>query len=185
MTSAQVRELALKLYAMIFGSDERAEQAIRLRCLRSFHDRGLEPTIAALISDALMGYLYGSRPQTLALVTSRVKAQAVLSQTMSGSADVRHSERPISARLTSYAIATMVEWVLAVGIYYRESMTVLRRMTRRRATSTAVCVRHIIIGRASQPREAGHDERWGMGGGHQACSLKMRGLVAARHTHGL
>ena len=74
MTPAQIRELALTLYTMIIESDERTAQAIRQGCIRICQDRGVEPPTAALSSDALTGYLYGWRYQTLSLVTPIMKA---------------------------------------------------------------------------------------------------------------
>ena len=81
MTSEQVRELALTLYAVVFACEGIAALEVWHRCLRACHRRDVEPPTAMLISEALTGYLYdGDRPRT-PLVTPLAKAQAVLHQT--------------------------------------------------------------------------------------------------------
>jgi hypothetical protein len=113
MTPEQIRELALKLYTVVFESDGVAPLAIWQRCLRACQRWDVEPPTAVLISEALTGYLTdGGRPRT-PLVTPLTKAQAVLHQTTGAVYD----EEPGSAwtRLTPSAIAAMVEWVLTAG----------------------------------------------------------------------
>jgi hypothetical protein len=115
MTPEQIRELALRLYTVIFERTGVAELTVWQRCLRTCQRWGLEPPMAMLISEALTGYLYdGSRPHT-PLVTPLAKAKAVLHQTIGGAHDGEPPACPASARLTPYAIAALIEWVLAAG----------------------------------------------------------------------
>jgi hypothetical protein len=112
MTSEQIRELALKLYTIVFECEGVAELAIWQRCLRTCRSWDVEPPMAILISEALTGYLAdGGRPQT-SLVTPLAKAQAVLHQTVGASYDEEPSACPAWTRLTPSAIAAMVGWVL-------------------------------------------------------------------------
>jgi hypothetical protein len=113
MTSEQIQELALTLYAVVFACEGIAELEVWHRCLRACQRRDVEPPTAMLISEALTGYLYDrDRPRT-PLVTPLAKAQAVLHQT-AGAAD---GEGPGSAmaRLTPSAVAAMVGWALTAG----------------------------------------------------------------------
>ena len=115
MTPDQIRELALKLYTIVFECEEVAELAIWQRCLRACRSRDVEPPTAMLISEALTGYLYdGSRPRA-PLVTPLRKAQAILHQTVGAAHDGEPSACPAGARLTPSAIAAMVGWVLTAG----------------------------------------------------------------------
>jgi hypothetical protein len=111
MTSEQIRDLALTLYAVVFECEGIAELQVWRRCLRACQRRHVEPPTAMLISEALTGYLYdGDRPRT-PLVTPLAKAQAVLHQTV-GAADGGEPGAAMAARLTPSAIATMVGWAL-------------------------------------------------------------------------
>jgi hypothetical protein len=113
MTSDQIRELALTLYAVVFESEGVAELAIWQRCLRTCRSWDVEPPMAILISEALTGYLAdGGRPKT-PLVTPLTKAQAVLHQTIGATSDGEPC--PARTRLTPSAIAAMVGWALTVG----------------------------------------------------------------------
>jgi hypothetical protein len=115
MTSEQIRELALKLYTIVFECEGVAELEIWQRCLRACQRWDVEPPTAMLISEALTGYLYdGSRPRT-PLVTPLAKAQAVLHQTVGAAHDGEQSACPARTRLTPSTIAAMIEWVLTVG----------------------------------------------------------------------
>ena len=115
MTSEQIRVLALQLYTVVFEGEGVAELALWQRCLRTCQGWDVEPPTAILISEALTDYLYnGSRPRT-PLVTPLAKAQAVLHQTIGGAHDREHPACPASTRLTPYAIAALIEWVLATG----------------------------------------------------------------------
>jgi hypothetical protein len=117
MTPEQIRELALKLYTVVFECEGVAELAIWQGCLRTCQRWDVEPPTAMLISEALTGYLYdGSRPRT-PLVTPLAKAQAVLHQTIGAAYDEEPPASPAGARLTPSAIAAMVEWALTVGAH--------------------------------------------------------------------
>jgi hypothetical protein len=113
MTSEQIRELALKLYTIVFECEGVAELKIWQRCLRACQSEGVEPPTAMLITEALTGYLYdGGRPRT-PLVTPLAKAQAVLHQTTGAAYD--EEPGPARTRLTPSTIVAMIEWVLTVG----------------------------------------------------------------------
>jgi hypothetical protein len=117
MTPEQIRDLALMLYTIIFESGDVVEpKAVRDRCIRTCQKRGLDPTAATRISEALTGYVYGWRSRGAELVTQVSKAEAVLQLAM-GEYDgsVRHT-RPAGARLTPYAIAEMIGWVLTTDM---------------------------------------------------------------------
>jgi hypothetical protein len=116
MTSEQIRDLALTLYAVVFEGEGIAEMEVWRRCLRACQRRHVEPPTAMLISEALTGYLYDrSRPRT-PLVTPLAKAQAVLYQT-AGAADDGEPGSAMAARLTPSAIAALVGWALTAGEY--------------------------------------------------------------------
>ena len=113
MTSEQIQELALTLYAVVFECEGIAELEVWHHCLRACQRRDLEPPTAMLISEALTGYLYDrDRPRTL-LVTPLAKAQAVLHRT-AGAADGEGLGSAM-ARLTPSAVAAMVGWALTAG----------------------------------------------------------------------
>jgi hypothetical protein len=115
MTSAQIRELALKLYTVVFECDGIPELAIWQRCLGTCRSWDLKPPTARLISEALTGYLYdGSCPRT-PLVTPLAKAQAVLHQTAGAAHDGEQPPCPAWTRLTPSTIAAMIGWTLTVG----------------------------------------------------------------------
>jgi hypothetical protein len=114
MTSEQIRQLALKLYTVVFECDGVPELAIWQRCLCVCQSWDLNPPTAMLISEALTGYLYDrSRPQT-PLVTPLAKAQAVLHQTAGAAHAGEGPPDPAWTRLTPSTIAAMIEWVLAL-----------------------------------------------------------------------
>jgi hypothetical protein len=111
MTSEQIRELALKLYSVVFECEGVAELAIWQLWLRTCRSWDVEPPMAILVSEALTGYLAdGGRPRT-PLVTPIAKAQAVLHQTIGAADGGELSACPARTRLTPSAIAAMVEWV--------------------------------------------------------------------------
>lgn len=56
MTSAQIRQLALKLYTVAFECDGVPKFAIWQRCLHTCRRWDLEPSTVLLISEALTGY---------------------------------------------------------------------------------------------------------------------------------
>jgi hypothetical protein len=117
MTPEQIRDLALTLYAIILERDDAAKpRAVGDRCLRTCQARGLEPPVAALISEALTGYVYDGSRRGVALVTPISKAQAVLQLTMGRPDDAVLHPRPVGAQLTASAIAAMIGWVLTVGV---------------------------------------------------------------------
>jgi hypothetical protein len=117
MTPEQIRDLALTLYTFIFESgDKIAPKAVRDRCIRTCQKRGLDPAVAALISEALTGYVYGGSSRGAHLVTCVPKAQAILHLAMGGHAGAVRYTRPVGARLAPYAIAEMIGWVLTVGV---------------------------------------------------------------------
>jgi hypothetical protein len=114
MTSEHIRELALKLYTVVFECDGVPELAIWQRCLCACRRWDLEAPTAMLISEALTGYLYdGSRPRT-PLVTPLAKAQAVLHQTAGAAHEGEGPTCPAWTRLTPSTIAAMIAWVLTV-----------------------------------------------------------------------
>jgi hypothetical protein len=112
MTPEQIRDFALTLYTVIVESDAVAELTVWQRCLQTCRVWGLEPPVAALISEALTSYLSGGTRQAFPLVTDLDKAQAVLQHTMGGALDVGPRASARSTRVAPYAIAAMVEWVL-------------------------------------------------------------------------
>jgi hypothetical protein len=115
MTPQQIRELALRLYTVIVECEGVAELALWQRCIRTCQRWDLEPPMAMLVSEALTGYLAdGGRPRT-PLVTPLAKAKAVLHQTLSGAHNGEPPACPANTRLTPYAIAALIEWVLAAG----------------------------------------------------------------------
>jgi hypothetical protein len=114
MTSKQIRQLALKLYTVVFECDGIPKLAIWQRCLHTCRAWDLEQLMAMLISKALTGYLYDrSRPRT-PLVTPLAKTQAVLHQTAGAVYDGETSPYPAWTRLTPSTIAAMIEWVLTM-----------------------------------------------------------------------
>jgi hypothetical protein len=114
MTSEQIQELALTLYAVVFECEGIAELEVWHRYLRACQRRDLEPPTAMLISEALTGYLYDrDRPRT-PFVTPLAKAQAVLHQT-AGAADGGEPGSAMATRLPASAIAAMVGWALTAG----------------------------------------------------------------------
>ena len=120
MTPEQIRDLALTLYTIIFESHDVAEpRLVRDRCIRTCQKKGLEPTVAAMISEALTSYVYGWSNRSAPLITPISKAQAVLHLTMGGPADAVMHTRPANAWLTPDAIAAMVGWVLTAGMVTR------------------------------------------------------------------
>jgi hypothetical protein len=117
MTPAQIRELALALFTVIFESgDVREPKPVRDRCIRTCQQRGFDLTSAAMISEALMGYVYGWSSRGAYLVAHQPKAQAILNCAMGGHDDIMRYTLPVGARLTPYAIAEMIGWVLTVSI---------------------------------------------------------------------
>jgi hypothetical protein len=117
MTPEQIRDLALTLYTFIFESgDGAAPKAVRDCCIRTCQKRGLDPTVAAMISEALTGYVYGWSSRGAHLVTYVPKAQAVLHLAMGGHEGAVGHSRPVGARPTPYAIAEMIGWVLTLSV---------------------------------------------------------------------
>jgi hypothetical protein len=120
MMAEQIRDLALTLYTIIFESHDVAEPKLVCdRCIRTCQKRGLEPIVAAMISEALTGYVYDWRRRGAPLMTPISKAQAVLHLTMGGPDDAVTQTRPANAWLTPDAIAAMIGWVLTVGLETR------------------------------------------------------------------
>lgn len=117
MSPEQIRDVALMLYAIVVDSHEVAEsKAMCARCLRACQARGLEPTEAAMISEALTGYIYDWNSRRVPLVTPIAKAQTVLHLSMGGRDDTVIHTCPAGDRLTPSAIAAMIGWVLTVGV---------------------------------------------------------------------
>jgi hypothetical protein len=117
MTPAQIRELAVALYAVIFESGDVMEpKPVRDCCIRTCQQRGFDPTTAAMISEALTGYVYGWSSRGAHLVAHLPKAQAILNCAMGGHDDTVRHTLPVGARLTPYAIAELIGWVLMVGV---------------------------------------------------------------------
>jgi hypothetical protein len=114
MTSEQIRQLALTLYAIVFECERIAELEVWHRCLRACRRRDVEPPTAVLISEALTGYLYDRNRLRTPLVTPLAKAQAVLHQT-AGAADDGEPRAAMATRLTPSAIAALVGWALTAG----------------------------------------------------------------------
>jgi hypothetical protein len=109
MTPAQIRDLALTLYTVIFESSDVMEpNPVRDCCIRTCQQRGLDPTMAAKISEALTGYVYRWSSRGSHLVTHLPKAQAILNCPMGGHDDTVRHTLPVGARLTPYAIAEMI-----------------------------------------------------------------------------
>jgi hypothetical protein len=120
MTPEQIRDLALTLYTLIFeGHDVTEPKLVRDRCIRTCKKRGLGPSVAAMISEALTGYVYGWSHRSAPLTTPISKAQAVLHLTMGGPDDAVTHTCPASAWLTTDAIAAMIGWVLTAGMVTR------------------------------------------------------------------
>jgi hypothetical protein len=120
MTPEQIRDTALTLYTIIFESHDVAEaKLVRDRCICTCQKRGLEPTVAAMISEALTGYVYGWSNRSAPLMTPISKAQAVLHLTMGGPDDAVTHTRPANTWLTPDAIAAMIGWVLTAGVVTR------------------------------------------------------------------
>jgi hypothetical protein len=116
MTPEQIRDLALTLYAIIFASHEVAETTrVYDRCLRTCQKRGLATLVAALVSEALTGYLYNGSSPGAPLTMPIAKAQALLHLTMGEPNDAVPQTRPANAWLRPDAIAAMIGWVLTVG----------------------------------------------------------------------
>jgi hypothetical protein len=117
ITPEQIRDLALTLYTFIFESGDKApRKAMRDRCIRTCQKRGLDVAVAAMISEALTGYVYGLSSRGSHLVTCVPKAQTVLHLAMGGHNGAVRDTRPAGARLAPYAIAEMITWVLTVGV---------------------------------------------------------------------
>jgi hypothetical protein len=116
ITPAQIRDLALALYTVIFQSGDVIEpQPVRDYCIRRCQQRGLDQTMATMISEALTGYVYGWSSRGARLVTHLPKAQAILNCAMGGHDDTVRHTLAVGARLTPYAIGDMIGWVLTVG----------------------------------------------------------------------
>lgn len=98
MTPEQIRDPALTLYAFIFESgDGAAPKSGRDRCINARQQRGLEPTMAAIICDALTGYVYGRSSGYAYHVTHVREDQAVLHLARGGHESARRHTRPAHA----------------------------------------------------------------------------------------
>jgi len=98
MTPEQIRAPALTLYAFIFESgDGAAPKSGRDRCINARQQRGLEPTMAAIICDALTGYVYGRSSRYAYHVTHVREAQVVLHLARGGHESARRHTRPARA----------------------------------------------------------------------------------------
>lgn len=113
MAPEQICDPALTLDAFIFESGcGAAPKNGRDRCINARQQRGLEPTMAAIICDALTGYVYGRSSRYAYHVTHVREAQAVLHLARGG----RESGGGTPAQLAPYAIAEMTGCVLTVGV---------------------------------------------------------------------
>jgi hypothetical protein len=71
--------------------------------------------VAALVSEALTGYIYGWSSRSVPLMTPIAKVQAVLHLTMGEPDHALPQTRPANAWLRPGAIAAMIGWVLTAG----------------------------------------------------------------------